>query len=104
MLFAQYSGRKYRRDNQTGNKGETMSTGVFCEEGSTSAVMFRHPRSRMLPAPLEKVLSHVANTDKNNGLIYGIRVNKKCKLMGQSVYNLWRTLCDFLRDLPAIGT
>ena len=28
----------------------------------------------------------------------------KPELMGQSVYNLWRPLCDFLWDLPAVGT
>ena len=35
----------------------------------------------------KKVPSHVANSDKNNGLISVIRVNKKPELMGQSVYN-----------------
>ena len=30
----------------------------------------------------------MANIDKDNGVIYFIRVNKKPDLMGQSVYNL----------------
>ena len=30
----------------------------------------------------------MANTDKNNGIMYVIRVNKKPELMGQSVYDV----------------
>ena len=38
-------------------------------------------------ASLKKVPSHMANIDKNNGVIYVIRVNTKPELMGQSVYH-----------------
>ena len=36
----------------------------------------------------ERYRAHVANRDKDHGVIYVIRVNKKPDLMGQSVYNL----------------
>ena len=33
-----------------------------------------------------------------------MRANTKPELMGQSVYKLWRPLCDFLWGLPVVGT
>ena len=41
----------------------------------------------MWPAPLTKVLIHVANIDKNKGLIEVIRANMKPELTGQCITN-----------------
>ena len=65
-----------------------MRTGEYWEGGSPS-----HPSPAQTTEvagcdPLKKVLSHVANIDKNNGLAYIIRANTKPELTGQSVYNL----------------
>ena len=42
-------------------------------------------KKRDVTASLNKVTSHVANIDKNNELIYIVRVIKNSELMGQSV-------------------
>ena len=44
-------------------------------------------RKQDVTASPKKVPSHVANTDKNYGLIQFIRVNKKPEILGQSIYN-----------------
>ena len=50
----------------------------------------------------KKVPSHMANTDKNYGLISVIRVYKKPELMGnQFIINV--DLCIFLWDLMTVG-
>ena len=64
-----------------------MRTGIFWEEGRFSAVVSLPQKKQDMTALLKNVSSFVANTDKNNGLLYVIRVNKKPELMGQSVYN-----------------
>ena len=43
-------------------------------------------RSSHHAALLNKLLSHVANTNKNNGLIKFVRVKKKPEILGESVY------------------
>ena len=49
-----------------------------------------------MTAPLNKVPSHMANTDKNNGLIEVVRVIKKPELWAnQFITNVDRPLCDF---------
>ena len=50
-------------------------------------VMTQPQKKQDVTALLNKVPSHVANSDKDYELIHGIRVNKKPELMGKSVYN-----------------
>ena len=46
MLFGQKPGRKYRQDNQTGNRGRPMGIGVFWEEGSPFLCSFSQPQKK----------------------------------------------------------
>ena len=46
-----------------------MRTGEFWEEKAKSAVLIQPQKKQDVTALLNKVLSHVANIDKNNGLI-----------------------------------
>ena len=65
-----------------------MRTGEFWEGGSPFLCSPDQPQKKQdVTVPLNKVLSHVANIVKNNGLIYITRVNKTPELMGQSVYS-----------------
>ena len=51
------------------------------------AVVSLAQKKQDVTASLKNVPSHLADTDKNNGLIKVIRVNQKPELMGHSVYN-----------------
>ena len=58
----------------------TLGRGKF-----QSVVVIQIQRKQYVTAVLKKVTSHIANTGKNYGLIYSIRVNKNPELIGQSV-------------------
>ena len=64
-----------------------MRTEEFLEEGSSLGSPVQTQKKQDVTTLLKKVLNQVANTDKNNGLMYIIRINKKPELMGQSVYD-----------------
>ena len=69
-----------------------MRTGEFWEEErfslQSSSNTGRQTQSKQdVTASPKKAPCHVANTDKNYGLIQVIGVNKKPELLGQSVYN-----------------
>ena len=64
-----------------------MRTREFWEgEGPFLCSPDHSPKKHVVTASLKKLLSHVANIDKNNELIYVIRVNKP-ELMDQSFYS-----------------
>ena len=48
---------------------------------------FSLQRKQDVTVSLKMVPKHVANADKNYGLIYILRLNKKPEILGQSVYN-----------------
>ena len=52
---------------------------------SQSGVATQPQKKQDVTAKPNKVPSHMANIDKNNGRVYVIRVNKKSELLGQSV-------------------
>ncbi|CAO2629359.1 hypothetical protein LEMLEM_LOCUS20454, partial [Lemmus lemmus] len=75
-----------RRVNQTGSRGKGKENSG--KQEASWPVLHRTSRSQHVACPAEKGMSHVANIDKNNGLVYIIRTNKKPELRGQSAYNL----------------
>ena len=76
-----------------------MRTGEFCgREKFQSAVVIQTQKKQDVTTSLKKIPSHVANTEKNYGLIKVIRVNKKPELIDQC-----RPLCVYLR-LNRCGT
>ena len=46
-----------------------MRTGEFCKEGSSLCSPVQTQKKQDVTTPLKNVLSHVANTDKNNELM-----------------------------------
>ena len=52
-----------------------------------TAVALQTQRKQDVTAVLKNVPSHMANTNKNYGLIKVLRVDKKPELIGQPVYN-----------------
>ena len=65
-------------------QGEQENSG---KKKSQSVVVTQTQSKQDVTAPLKKVPSHVANTDKNYGITEVIKVNKKPELLGQPVYN-----------------
>ena len=58
------------------------------KQETPSAFLHRPPKRQHVSCHTEKGTEPCVNVDKDNGVIYVIRVNKKPDLMGQSVYNL----------------
>ena len=69
MLIGQSPGRKYRQDTQTGSRGGSMRTGEFLKERSSLGSPVQTQKKQDVTTLLKKVLSHVPNTDKNNGQV-----------------------------------